>query len=123
MEAIMESKKDDFGASLRQALADHPDSPVIVMVSGGAPIMQIDWTVCTDNCAVEFGQYLACPKDMSPREEWVYISKQELYDDLRDDLDWEHDDRLSIDELNARTRERMQQFEPYWRQCVIIRAY
>ena len=119
----MESKNNDFGASLRQALADHPDSPVIVMVSGNAPISQSDWTVCTDNCAVEFGQYLACPQDMSPREEWVYISKAELYDDLRDNLNWEHYDCLPIDELNEKTHERMRQFEPYWRPCVIIRAY
>lgn len=118
----MEAKNNDFGASLRHALADHPDSPVIVMVSGGAPIAQSDWTVCTDNCAVEFGQYLACPQDMSPRADWVYMSKAELYDNLYDDLDWEHDD-LSSEELKAMTHERMQQFEPYWRPCVIIRAY
>lgn len=118
----MEAKKDDFGASLRAALAEHPDYPVIVMVSGEA-VPDALWCVCTDNARVEVGEYLDCPPEQSPREEWVYMSKDELYDDIYDDLTWEHHDCASPEELKEKTHARMAQFTPYWRPCIIIRVH
>lgn len=117
----MEAKKDDFSASLRAALAEHPDYPVIVLVSDNA-VPDVPWCVCTDNARVEVGEYLDCPPEQSPREEWVYMSTDELYDDLYDD-EWASHDSASQEELDKKTQARMAEFAPYWRACIIIRVY
>lgn len=113
----MEAKKDDFGASLRAALAEHPDYPVIVMVSGEA-VPDALWCVCTDNARVEVGEYLDCPDKMKPREEWVYMDRSEL----REDIEEQYPSMLEVTFERA-IKEEMDAFEPYWRPCVIIRAY
>lgn len=112
----MEAKKGDFTASLRAALAEHPDYPVIIMADTRDCFTEYDYA-CLRDGRVEVGEYLAPAVAPQPREEYIYMSRDELREDLADNL---YD--LTDEEFEAELDREMAKFEPFWRDCIIIWA-
>lgn len=112
----MEAKKDDFSASLRAALAEHPDYPLIVMADTQDCNPDYDYAFLP-SITVEVGEYLAPAVAPQPREDFIYTSRDELRQDLADNL---YD--LTGEELKAELDREMAKFEQFWRDCIIIWA-
>lgn len=105
-------------------ISEHPDAPVVVVVNEKASLANYDWTVCTDNTSVEMGECLIPAVAPQPREEWVYMSRDELWEDVRDEC-YRDTDLMDLTgaDFDAEVEHRMQAFESFWRDCIVIRVH
>lgn len=113
---------------LRQMILDHPDYPICVLVSEEANSGDYYWMYASD-ITFEVGEIL--DKQQPFKEEMIYDDRDSFEEDfaewLLEDLCTRMADEGNDAELDDNTFERvlkaeLEQYEPYWKNCIIIRA-
>lgn len=103
---------------LKKLINENPDLPLLVFASEECG--SIDYSFMLSSIRCEKGFALDYPKDMIvPYYDKCYTDKDELEDDIRDVLCDKYEE-LPDDEFDKIVNEKMEQFDPYWKECIII---
>lgn len=100
---------------LRKIILENPDLPLVVFAGEEANCGDYSWICCTDVRANK-GEILDCA---GPSDELIYMSRDELEDDVADMLYSEVGD-IPDDEYNRLLKERMSKYEEYWTKCIVL---
>ena len=106
---------------LKELITQYPDYPVVVIVS--SDVVADDGYAWWYAPEIRFGigEILDCEQDID--EEKTYVDRDEFEDDLRDNLSWDEIyDKLSDEEFDKVIEEKLNEYEPYWRKVIQIRA-
>lgn len=113
---------------LRQMILDHPDYPICVLVSEEANSGDYYWMYASD-ITFEVGEIL--DKQQPFNQEVIYSDRDSFEEDfeewLWDDLHARLADEGNDAEMDEETFERvlkveLEQYEPHWKNCIVIRA-
>lgn len=103
---------------LRKLILENPDLPMVVLATDEAN--NGDW--CTMFCSIvyaELGEFLDCMQEIN--DERAFTDRDEFEESVYDKLQYSGDyDDLSEEELDAKTKEVVAAYEPYWRKCIIV---
>ena len=121
----MNSKRERLGKistiheteKLRDLILQHPELPIMISVGEEANNGDYSYTVCTDVC-VENGEYLDCE---GPDDLMIYTDRTNLEDDVGEAVYIDMPD-AEDEKLEAEVKRRMEEYEPYWKGCIIIWA-
>ena len=106
---------------LKKLITEHPDYPIVVMV--GTEVVADDtygwwYAPCL---SFGIGEILDCEQDID--EEKTYIDRDEFEEDLIDKLSWDEIyDKLPDAEFDKIVEQKLNEYEPYWRKVIQIRA-
>lgn len=106
---------------LKQLIAEHPDYPIVVLC--GTEVVGDDshgfWYA--PSLRFELAEILDCEQDIN--DETVYVDRDEFEEDLRDKLCWKEEyERLPEDAFDKVVKEKLKEFEPYWKPIIAIKA-
>lgn len=113
---------------LRQMILEHPDYPICVIVSEEANNGDYYWMYATD---ITFSVGEILDKQQPFKEEMIYHDRDSFEEDLEewlwDDLharlaDEGNDAEMDEDTFQSVLKRELEQYEPYWKNCIIIRA-
>lgn len=102
------------GEQLRKLLLEYPDLPVIVFARDTGSDGNYDEMCCT-NVSAEVGEFLDCQQEI--RDE-CFTSRDHFRDEVYDFVDFNSD--LEEDELEEAVEEVLEEYEPYWKSCIIL---
>lgn len=100
---------------LKKMILENPGLPLVVFAGEEASSYDYSWTCCTD-VSVEKGEILDCK---GPNDERLYTDREELADDVGDELYDEVGD-ISDEEYEKLLKEKMSKYEEYWMECIIV---
>lgn len=100
---------------LKKMILENPNLPLIVFAGEDATSYDYSWTCCTD-IIVDEGEILDCK---GPKDDRLYIDREELEDDVGEELYDEVGD-ISDEEYEKLLKERMDKYEEYWTKCIIL---
>ena len=106
---------------LKELITQYPDYPIVVIVS--SDVVADDGYAWWYAPEIRFGigEILDCEQDID--EEKTYVDRDEFEDDLRDNLSWDEIyDKLSDEEFDKVIEEKLNEYEPYWKKVIQIRA-
>lgn len=113
---------------LREMILEHPDYPICVLVSEGANNGDYSWVYASD---ITFAVGEILDKQQPFNQELIYSDRDSFEEDfaewLWEDLCTRMADKGNDAELDDNTFERvlkaeLEQYEPHWKNCIIIRA-
>lgn len=113
---------------LRQMILDHPDYPIVVLVSDEANNGDYSWMYAS-NITFAVGEIL--DKQQPFNQELIYSDRDSFEEDfeewLWEDLQMKMADRgkgtdLSEEMFQCILKRELEQYEPYWKDCIIIHA-
>ena len=107
---------------LRKLIIENPDCPLLIFAGEEANCGDYSYMACTDvsvkkDCVLILDNESPAP----PNDELVYIGEDELEDDIADAVYNDLPD-ASESELDAEVKKRMKEFEPYWKDCIVVYA-
>lgn len=102
-------------AELRKLIIENPDLPLIVFAGDEANNEGYSSAYCSKVFAY-IGEILDCENDACDR---IYDDRIEFEETLFDKLDEEYP-KLSSEELDDLLKKRMNEYEPYWKKCIIL---
>lgn len=103
---------------LKKLILENPELPLLFFATDEAN--SGNWSSELASARFHKGICLDYPKDMPiPNDERIYTDKEDLECDLREGLNEEYFN-LSDDEFDAVVASRMEEYEPYWKECIII---
>lgn len=103
---------------LKKLILENPDLPLLFFATDEAN--SGNWSSELASARIYKGICLDCPKDMPiPNDERVYTDESDFEEDLAEGL---HDEyfNLSEDEYEALVKAHMEEYKPYWKECIII---
>ena len=100
---------------LRKLILENPGLPLVVFAGEEANNGDYNWMTCTD-VSCEKGEILDCA---GPNDERIYTDRDELEDDIGDELYNEVGD-IPDEEYEKLLKERMSKYEEYWTECIIV---
>lgn len=100
---------------LRKMILENPDLPLLVFAGEESNSGDFSWTCCTD-VRVEKGEVLDCE---GPNDERIYTDRDGLENDVMDALYTEVGD-IPDEEYEKMLKERMNEYEEYWTDCIIL---
>lgn len=103
------------GDKLRQLLLEHPDLPLIVFATDEANSGDYSAMSCGSICC-EVGEFLDCQQDVN--DERCYTDRDDFVDAIYDAIEWKWDG--SEKELEQEVERRADEYEPYWKPCIIL---
>lgn len=106
---------------LKELITKYPDYPIVVIVDSEV-VADCDygWWYAPE-IRFGIGEILDCEQNID--DEKTYIDKDEFEDDLRDKLSWDEIyDKLSDEEFDKIVEEKLNEYEPYWKKVIQIRA-
>lgn len=113
---------------LSKMILEHPDYPIVVLVSEEANSGDYSWMYASD---ITFAVGEILDKQQPFNQELIYSDRDSFEEDfeewLWDDLHVRMADEGNDAELDDNTFERvlkteLEQYEPHWKNCIIIRA-
>lgn len=113
---------------LRKMVLEHPDYPICVLVSEEANNGEYSWVYASD---ITFAVGEILDKQQPFNQEMIYSDKDSfeedfeewLWEDLQTRLEEEGSDcELDEDTFQLVLKRELEQYEPYWKDCIIIRA-
>lgn len=105
-------------AELRKLLNENPDLPLLVFATDEANSGNYSTELAELRC--HKGIVLNCPKDMPiPNDERIYTDESDFEEDLSEGL-YEEYFNLSENEFESLVKARMKEYEPYWKDCIIV---
>lgn len=106
---------------LKELIAKYPNYPIVVMVSSDVVCDDYyGWWYAPD-LSFSIGEILDCAQDID--YEKTYTDRDELKEDIIEKLSCDDEnDGLSDDEFNQLVEEFYQEYEPYWKKVIQIRA-
>lgn len=103
---------------LKKLLQENPSLPLLVFATDEAN--KGNWFSELASVRTYKGICLDCPKDMPiPNGERIYTDESDLQEDLEEGLHEEYFN-LSEDEFKALVQSRMEDYKPYWKECIIV---
>ena len=107
---------------LRKLIIDNPDCPLLIFAGEEANGGDYSYVACTQ-VSVEKDCVLLLDNDSpaAPNDERIYIGEDELEDDIADAV-YDNLPDASEAELDAEVKKRMKEFEPYWKDCIVVYA-
>ena len=103
--------------ALRRMILENSDLPLVVFAGEEANNGYYGWMCCTD-IRVEKGEVLDCD---GPKKEWIYTDREELEDDVADQL-YDEFSGLDDDEYATLLKKKIAKYEEYWTECIILRV-
>lgn len=106
---------------LKELITKYPDYPIVVMVANEV-VADDDYGWWYAPCiSFSVGEILDCEQDID--DEKTYIDRDEFEEDIinRLSFDGEYDD-LSDEEFDKVVKEKMAEYEPYWKKVIQIMA-
>ena len=103
---------------LKQLIAEHPDYPIVVLVSEYANTGDHIWMYCS-TISYEIKEILDCEVPFS--NGYVYSYKDDFEEDLAEWLEDKHNG-LSENEFQKIFEEELQKYEPHWKKVIAIYA-
>lgn len=102
---------------LKELIKQYPDYPIVVMADETAVCSDFAYTYCSD-ISFSVGRILDCE---APNTEMVLSDEDSLKERISDYLcdSGEYDD-LSDDEFDKIVEEKAKEYEPYWKDAIII---
>ena len=107
---------------LRKLIIENPDCPLLIFAGEEANSGDYSYMCCTEvsvkkDCVLILDNESPAP----PNDEIVYIGEDELEDDIADAV---YDDLpdASEAEQDAEVKKRMNAFEPFWKDCIVVYA-
>ncbi len=102
---------------LRKLIVDHPELPLLVFAGEDANSGDYSYMVCADVNAY-IGEYLDCQQTID--DEYCYTDR----DELQESLENHYADSFngSDEEFENFIDEKMLEYEPYWKKCIILRV-
>ena len=106
---------------LKELIAKYPDYPIVVIVDSEVVAdYDYSWWYAPE-IRFGIGEILDCEQDVD--DEKTYIDRDELEEDLRDNLSWDEIyDKLSDEEFDKVVEKELNKYEPYWKKVIQIRA-
>ena len=102
------------GEQLRKLLLEYHGLPLVVFAKDSANSGDYYAMSCTDISA-EVGEFLDCQQEI--RDE-CFTSRDHFRDEVYDFVDFNSD--LEEDELEDAVEEVLEEYEPYWKSCIIL---
>lgn len=103
---------------LKKLILENPELPLLFLASEEANSGNYGYELAI--ARFHKGICLDCPKNMPiPNAEIIYTDKEDFECELRGWL-YEKYFNLSNDEFDAVISSRMEEYEPYWKECIII---
>ncbi len=111
---LLHSTKD-----LRKLIIDNPDLPLLVFAGEDANYNG-DYPYMSCSCINSYiGEFLDCSQTIN--ESICYTDRDDFEDDLADYLDNFEDVATMTDvEFDARLKQELAKYEPYWKKCIIL---
>lgn len=106
---------------LKKLITEYPDYPIVVMV--GTEVVADDtygwwYAPCL---SFSIGEILDCEQDID--DEKTYLDRDDFEDDIRNYFEWKEEyDSLSDEEFDKAVKDKMAEYEPYWKKVIQIRA-
>ena len=100
---------------LRKLILENPGLPLVVFAGEEANSGDHSWMTCTD-VSCDKGEILDC---VGPNDELIYTDRDELEDDVGDELYNEVGD-IPDEEYEKLLREKMSKYEEFWTECIIV---
>lgn len=109
---------------LRKMILEHPDYPICVLVSEEANSGDYSWMYASD---ITFSVEEILDKQQPFKEEMVYSDRDSFEEDFADYLNNRLEEEGSECEIDEDTfqlvlKRELEQYEPHWKRCIIIRA-
>lgn len=113
---------------LRKLILEHPDYPICVLVSEEANSGDYSWMYASD---ITFSVEKILDKQQPFNQELIYSDRDSFEEDfeewLWDDLHAQLADEGNDAEMDEKTfqallKNELEQYEPYWKECIVIRA-
>ena len=106
---------------LKELIAKYPDYPIVVIVDSEVVAdYDYSWWYAPE-IRFDIGEILDCEQDID--DEKTYIDRDELEEDLRDNLSWDEIyDKLSDEEFDKVVEKKLNEYEPYWKKVIKIYA-
>ena len=103
---------------LRKLIIDNPDLPLLVFAGGDANHGDYFYMSCS--CINSYiGEFLDCSQTIN--ESICYTDRDDFEDDLADCLnDFEDFATMTDVEFDARLKQELAKYEPYWKKCIIL---
>ena len=99
---------------LRKLVIENPDLPLLIFAGEDCNTGDYCYTTCSD-CHAELGEFLDCMQEV--KDERVYTAREDFQADLEDNYyDFDGSDK----EFEQFIENRMMEYEPYWRKCIIL---
>ena len=104
-------------SELRKLIIEKPDFPLVIFAGRNTYCEDYSWIACTD-VRVSIGEVLDC--EQSVKEDYIYCDRKEFEDDLWNYLEdeFEGDD----EEFFEFIKNKLKEYEPYWKSAIIIYA-
>ena len=104
---------------LRKLIIDNPDLPLLVFAGEDAN-HNGDYPYMSCSCIYSYiGEFLDCSQTIN--ESICYTDRDDFEDDLADYLDNLEDVAAMTDvEFDARLKQELAKYEPYWKKCIIL---
>lgn len=113
---------------LRQMILEHPDYPIVVLVSEEANNGEYYWMYASD---ITFSVGEILDKQQPFNQEMIYSDRDSFEEDFEEWL-WEDlhkqmkkegsDCELDEEAFQVVLKKELQQYEPHWKNCIIIHA-
>lgn len=114
---------------LKKMIAEHPDYPICVLAGEDANCGDYSWMYCSD---IKFyvGEILDCEQPVndeiifSDRDDFEERLEEWLWDEMCDEMaeDKFDDSEPSEADFKKRLADEKAKYEPYWKDCIVIRA-
>ena len=102
---------------LKELIKQHPEYPIVVMADETAVCPDFGYTYCS-SVYFSVGRILDCE---APNTEMVMTDEDQLKDQIADYLcDEGGYQDLSYEEFDALVDEKAKEYEPYWKDAIII---
>lgn len=106
------------GDKIRKILLEHPDLPLLVFAGDECNSGDYSYMSCTLVTA-EVGEFLDCQQDVEP--ERCYNDRGDFEEALADRLYYSDEAKGKTDEeFDALVKEKMAEYDPYWKPCIIL---
>lgn len=102
---------------LRKLIGNNPELPLLVFVGEDANRGDYNYMVCA-NVDAYIGEYLDCQQTID--DEYCYTDRNEFRNSLENHYADSFDG--SDKEFESFIDEKMLEYEPYWKKCIIVRV-
>ena len=105
---------------LKELITKYPDYPIVVLVSNEVVGDDYGWWYAPE-IRFSIGEILDCEQDID--EEKTYVDRDDFEEDVRYNVECDENfENATDEEFDAKVKQIMTEYEPYWKKVIQIRA-
>ena len=105
---------------LRKLIMENPELPLLILAGENACSMAYSSMFCYEVRAY-IGEFLDCDQDIN--DEIAYSDRDNFEDDLRIHYeDTDECENMSDEEFDKFIEKKLEEYDPYWKKCIILYA-